>query len=484
MVNSEAGPSRPAHPAFPSVAAPSPQNVPVPPSPAHLWKQIQDSSSPQLLSDLAALMDFLAPSKPGNEEAPRELLLLEGIDLTSVSGAQVPAITLGLVYVLTERLNRRTRGADENLELALSVCVNGSSEQLARAPWRVAQFAWAVLRAAQKAKETARALHPLQHLLRLTFNNAYFNGVHAAFLEACLSLRAIDLGYQSLSIIYSNVVAGTSVIDVLTYYHHAGTVAAAHGDFARASELFTFGASIPGETPSAIRIACAKRAILCELLSSGRPAPFPKDMAQATSRSIDKGMEPYKKLSKAFENREWDQASEAVSSNDAVAMFEKDCNRGLVTQIMQSIPKRRILDLRKTYSRLSLQDLASKVMAPADAVKSAIQDMVVRDEIQATINGVPEVVTFVDDDDYASPQQMVKLVQANLLAQNVNNDLLYANRAMLLNRKLLQKKMDRIENKDKRGSIEPLKSRGEFEVPGDDIGQVRGAGSNYADMGF
>jgi hypothetical protein len=140
-------------------------------------------------------------------------------------------------------------------------------------------------------------------------------------------------------------------------------------------------------------------------------------------------------------------------------------------------------------------------------VKAAIQEMVsfnqdaiadsqvLRGEIRATIEGTPEIVTFVDDDDYASPQQMAKLVQANLLAQSVNNDLLYSNRAMLLNRKLLQKvsspvsleltqKMDKIESKEKRGATEPLKSRGEFEMYGDDIGQVRGVGSNYADMGF
>lgn len=59
--------------------------------------------------------------------------------------------------------------------------------------------------------------------------------------------------------------------------------------------------------------------------------------------------------------------------------------------------------------------------------------------MRATIDGTPEIVTFVDEDDYASPQQMAKLMQANLLAQSVNTDLLYSNRAMLLNRKLLQK---------------------------------------------
>ncbi|GMK54592.1 hypothetical protein CspeluHIS016_0111780 [Cutaneotrichosporon spelunceum] len=483
MAHSEAGPSNAAHPAFPSVAPRAPQNIQLPSSPAHFWKQVMDARTPQLLADLAALLNVLAPPTDSPREAARDLLLLDGIDLTGIPDAQIPALTLGLVYILTERLPRRTRAATENLDLALRVCVNGNPKQFALAPTRVAEFAWAVLRAAQKAKETTRVIGPLQHLLRLSSNNSQFNGVHAAFLETCLSLRAIDLGYQSLSIQYSNVIPYTNILDVLTYYHHAGTVAAASGDFARATELLIFGATIPGETPSAIRMACAKRAILCELLSTGLLAPFPRDLSQVMTRSIEKGMDPYKKLAAAFEKRLWDQVTDAVSNDNAVSTFARDCNGGLVSQIMGSIPKRRILDLRKTYSRLSLDDLVSKVQAPAEAVKAAIQDMVFRGEIRATIDGTPEIVTFVDDDDYASPKQMAKLMQANILAQNVNNDLLYANRAMLLNRKLLQKRMDKIENKDKRGPTEPLKSRGEFEMP-DDVGQVRGAGSNYADMGF
>lgn len=100
MVYSEAGPSRAPHPAFPSVAPQIPQNMQIPPSPTHLWKQIVDASTPQLLTDLTALLGVLAPPKAGTEDVCRDLLLLEGIDLTRVPDAQIPAVTLGLVYIL------------------------------------------------------------------------------------------------------------------------------------------------------------------------------------------------------------------------------------------------------------------------------------------------------------------------------------------------------------------------------------------------
>lgn len=136
-------------------------------------------------------------------------------------------------------------------------------------------------------------------------------------------LRNLALGYQSLGILYSNVVLGTSVVDVLTYYHHAGTVAAAAGDFARASELFTFAAAIPGETASAIRLACAKRAVLCELLNTGKQIQFPKDISQNVNRMVDKGMEAYIKLAKAFEAGQWAQARDVASAETALNMYDR-----------------------------------------------------------------------------------------------------------------------------------------------------------------
>jgi hypothetical protein len=102
MVYSEAGPSRPsaAHAAFPSVAIPSPQTIPVPANAIQLWKQIRDARTPQLFADLAALLNVLAPPKSGAEDVTRELVFLDGIDLSSVTDEQIPGLTLGLVYVL------------------------------------------------------------------------------------------------------------------------------------------------------------------------------------------------------------------------------------------------------------------------------------------------------------------------------------------------------------------------------------------------
>lgn len=109
-------------------------------------------------------------------------------------------------------------------------------------------------------------------------------------------------------------------------------------------------------------------------------------------------------------------------------------------QIVASIPKQRILDLRKTYSRLTLAELAAKVDNPEQDVVGIIQRMVAAKETRATVAG--DIVTFLPDDDYASPENMVKLQQARRLASWFNTELEIGNRNIGLNKKWLAKVRD------------------------------------------
>jgi COP9 signalosome complex subunit 3 len=74
-------------------------------------------------------------------------------------------------------------------------------------------------------------------------------------------------------------------MDIITYYHHAGLICAATGNYTKAVEMFTIvssynkikyqaelfqAVSIPTNVASATQLISAKRAILCELLVSGK----------------------------------------------------------------------------------------------------------------------------------------------------------------------------------------------------------------------
>jgi hypothetical protein len=47
------------------------------------------------------------------------------------------------------------------------------------------------------------------------------------------------------------------------------------------------------------------------------------------SRSIEKGMDAYRKLATAFENRLWSQVTEIVSHDNVVGTFERVSSKGL-----------------------------------------------------------------------------------------------------------------------------------------------------------
>ncbi len=78
--------------------------------------------------------------------------------------------------------------------------------------------------------------------------------------------------------------------------------------------------SVPTQAASAVQLACAKRAILCELVVCGKASPplvqkldlpvlqllhFPKYTHSSVTRAIERNAQEYTKLAKAFEARDW-----------------------------------------------------------------------------------------------------------------------------------------------------------------------------------
>jgi COP9 signalosome complex subunit 3 len=71
-------------------------------------------------------------------------------------------------------------------------------------------------------------------------------------------------------------------------------------------------------------VASAKRALLTELLSSGRHHQFPKDTTGIVSRYIDKGIPDYVDIARAYDNKDWKVVRE-VSNRPAFAQVRCRC---------------------------------------------------------------------------------------------------------------------------------------------------------------
>ena len=92
-------------------------------------------------------------------------------------------------------------------------------------------------------------------------------------------------------------------------------------------------------------------------------------------------------MAKAFESHQWaivlgykDKESFVSVRHHRVkwqyTLMMQDYNHGLLQLVLASITKRRILRTRETYSRLRIEDLATKVEDSIDQVSRILQDMV------------------------------------------------------------------------------------------------------------
>lgn len=176
------------------------------------------------------------------------------------------------------------------------------------------------------------------------------------------------------------------------------------------------------------------------------------------SRSLEKSLETYTKLADTFSNADWAQVHQKIAAAKSALehvsqwlrnrLTQQDGNWSLAERVQQSITKRRILGLRKIYTRMPLAVLASKVEATEDEVKSWLElmaslehpvgtdDQITRRQICASIS--EGNVTF-EEENYTSQEHIAKLREAQVLADWVNKDLDIYNRNMSLDRKWLMK---------------------------------------------
>lgn len=106
---------------------------------------------------------------------------------------------------------------------------------------------------------------------------------------------------------------------------------------------------------------------------------------------------PYQDLAKAFEARDQEQLR-AVASRESQA-FAADGNAGLVQQCIDSLPRKAVLALTRTYLTLSLEDIAKQVGLPGGAkeAEQLVLQLSEAGEIRARIDHTVGMVSFADE---------------------------------------------------------------------------------------
>ncbi|ORX36380.1 hypothetical protein BD324DRAFT_628622 [Kockovaella imperatae] len=408
-------------------------------------------------------------------------------DVSKLTDAEIKAMTAALVYVLSARFDNSSAPESDQLMMVwmMKFVKQLDPEQIRMTKSRLGVLAWSFQRLCKRSGKPELCTPIILGIQSFSYPPTVFTGVLPAILESCILVREFDFALPLINEVVRDFVTGApTYLDVLTYFHHAGLVFAALGDYARATERFVMALCIPTSAASAIQLACAKRAMLCELIVTGKTLRYPKYISSAVTRIIDRNAETYTQLAKAFENHEWAAVQAAGKSPD----FKQDANEGLLQAVLASAPKRKILKVRETFSRLRLDQLAIKVEDDSpngQLTRDTLQAMIQTGEVAASITpSEPSPIITFHEHTIAGPEVTARqLAEAQAADAWLELDLSAGNKSLGLSDTYLGKQLDM---HDMSGGGKKSRGAGieDREAGLRKSGRVRGVGSNMADTGF
>lgn len=189
------------------------------------------------------------------------------------------------------------------------------------------------------------------------------------------------------------------VKDFLLYQHYSGMIFLELKNYESALIAFNYCLFTPGSIASAIQVEAYKKSILTSLILKGRMSHLPSHMAISVQKVIESHSEMYLKFGEAFENCNYTKATGGIQASRE--KFDEDGNIDLIKDCCESVISKRILQLTKTYSTISLLEIERILgstglafIAPL-SVEGLIEKMIEEGMLQASICHLEkEIVTF------------------------------------------------------------------------------------------
>ncbi len=172
---------------------------------------------------------------------------------------------------------------------------------------------------------------------------------------------------------------------LLSFFYYAGCIYGAMKDFEQSLFYFEQVLTVPATCLSHITIEAYKKMLIISLISNGKIPSLPKYTSRIVLSQIKPICSIYHELAQAFMS--YDQEKLTDLRSKYYDTFVQDKNVGLVMQLEQSLYKKNIQKLTKTYITLSLNDMATKVkLTTAKEAEHLMLNMIKDGEIFATIN--------------------------------------------------------------------------------------------------
>ncbi|RKO84540.1 hypothetical protein BDK51DRAFT_9647, partial [Blyttiomyces helicus] len=281
-------------------------------------------------------------------------------------------------------------GAAILLPQALAFAENFDLQAAHQAPDRIRAFGTAVCNLADRAGSWIAAVKPLLIATRrlATPTGDTLTCLHPMLFKVCFLARTFRPALPILERDISEIDAARYDLtyqDFLLHHYYGALLYLLAKRFDRAMDFLVLCISTPSTVSSAIQIEAYKRFTLVALLVHGAVPPLPKYTPSVVVRAVRHYCVPYNDFAAAHESGNMARVSAELAKHSD--LFRGQGLLGLVRQCVESLVRRAIQQLTRTYLTLSLADMARSVdLASAGAAERHVLRMIDEGQVYATVS--------------------------------------------------------------------------------------------------
>lgn len=283
----------------------------------------------------------------------------------ALAGFALQEHSLAILTILTVKMNiSTTTGPSDPLIIRVQeffdLC-NG--EQIRYAPDLMAFLCHMYTQAMIDSGKAIKAIPiVLKAINKVQLHSAQLTSLHADLCLLALTAKCIKPALNLLDIEITDISRECGHFDVkyfLLYYYYGGVIYTIQKKFDRALYFFEACLITHSLAISHIMQAAYKKYVLVSLILHGKVTSLPRYMTPLVARAIRPECPQYKELVHAYSTNSPEELTKVISSHANV--FRADQNEGLVKQVLQSLHKKNIQRLTRTFLTLSLSDVATRV---------------------------------------------------------------------------------------------------------------------------
>ena len=266
---------------------------------------------------------------------------------------------------------------------------------------------------------------------KIQLHPSQLSSIHSDLCQLCLAAKCLKPALSVLDREITDISRENGHFDVkyfLLYYYYGGMIYAAVKNYDRALYFFEMALTTHSLAVSCIMLEAYKKYVLVSLTVHGKVLQLPKYTPQVVSRFIRPMSQHYLDLAVAYSTNSPEELKAVIAKHSDV--FSRDNNVGLVNQVLQSLHKKNIQRLTKTFLTLSLTDVATRVsLVSADEAEYRIVTMVRlvtlfpaaitccspekidKGQIHASVSQKDGMVVFVDSPERYNSAKMFKKLE-------------------------------------------------------------------------